>query len=81
MRFGGFYLEGRYTVYDLATEIVGGVPVHVATLSEQPSVRCVAATAESAVARLQQRLTQALSAPAPAWSRQAGAKVSHTTGR
>lgn len=81
MRFGCFYLNGRFTVYDLATEIVGGVPVHVATWSEQPSVRCLAATPESAVARLQQQLTQALAAPAPAWSRQHPPMAAPTAGR
>jgi hypothetical protein len=70
MRFGCFYLNGRFTVYDVATEVLGGVSVHVATLSEQPAIRCVAATPELAVSRLQQQLIHALSAPVPTWSRQ-----------
>lgn len=81
MRFGCFYLNGRFTVYDVAMEVVGGVSVHVATLSEQPAIRCVAATPELAVSRLQQRLTQALSAPAPTWSRQHAPSLAITGGR
>lgn len=70
MRFGYFYLNGRFTVYDVTIEVVGGHRVHVATLSENPVMRCLAGTPDEAVERLKQYLTMAVSAPAPTWSRQ-----------
>lgn len=70
MRFGFFYVHGQFTLYDVATEIVGGHRVCVASLSADPAVRCLAVREDAAVAALKERLEAAAMAPAPTWSRQ-----------
>jgi hypothetical protein len=70
MQFGFFYVHGQFTLYDVTLEIVGGHRLYVASLSADPSVRCLAARGDFAVAALRAHLEQAAMAPAPPWSRQ-----------
>jgi hypothetical protein len=70
MQFGYFYVHGTVTLYDISTETVGGHRVHVASLSENPTVRIIGATPQAAVERLKQHLLLAATALQPTWSRQ-----------
>ncbi|MNT92071.1 hypothetical protein D3C72_2332860 [compost metagenome] len=69
MRFSYFYVNGRFTLYDIALETVGGHHVYVASLSENPAVRFIAVRPEAAVEQLKAFVKQAASAPQPSWRR------------
>lgn len=69
-----FQIQGAPVGYELVVEWVGGHAVHVASLSADPGVRCIAPGPEQAIARLQARLEAAAAAPVPTWSRQASSR-------
>jgi hypothetical protein len=70
MPYGHFHLNGQPIAYELSAEIIGGLLVHVASLTADPAVRCIAARPDVAVQALKAWLLEAASAPAPTWSRQ-----------